>query len=322
MFTWPGTPTARAEIHEIADFAELKAWRDGITSTTAISQDLGRLDDQIPNNITDEEETDEISDHDETVDQEDGIQLTEEICSEILLRQEACRENYPFLLTGQGYTLQVCPDFPSSKYSIYKYLLLATRLDMNTNRSHSDINGTLLLEELAAAVAREYLGERADSLVFGTASGTSGFENKVDLLCQRIGEGGGFRNPDIARSRKQDANLDVVAWKDFTDRRPGKIILFGQCKTGTHYKDTLAQLQPDTFCKNWMRSTPAVTPVRMFFISEDLPADHWDSTVRESGILFDRSRIIDFFREIDEDLLNRIEIWTDTAARKNDLPSL
>ena len=45
MFKWPETPSPRAEANELADFAELEAWRQGSFSRTEFSKALGRLDD-------------------------------------------------------------------------------------------------------------------------------------------------------------------------------------------------------------------------------------------------------------------------------------
>ncbi len=192
---------------------------------------------------------------------------------------------------------------------------------MRDNRIHADIDGALLFEELAAEVAREYLGARAESIVFGTAAGTTTFSDKVNELCQQLKEGVRFVNRCEARPTENDGKLDVVVWKHFTDGLAGKIIAFGQCKTGTNYKNTLTQLQPDAFCKKWLHSSPAITPVRMFFISEALSRCHWQNTAYEAGVLFDRCRIVDFCDCVREDVLRKLQMWTTAAAQQTELPS-
>ena len=139
MFKWPGTPSAHAPEHELADFAELVCWQHRSTSTTAPCADLGRLE------------------------------------------------------------------------------------------------------------------------VFGTSAGLSDFREKADRLCQRLREGEGFLNRDRAEPTQRDGQLDVVVWKPFADGDPGKLIAFGQCKTGTDHKDTVTQLQPDSFCRKWLHSSPVLT---------------------------------------------------------------
>ena len=136
-----------------------------------------------------------------------------------------------------------------------------------------------------------------------------------------IGRGrAGFVNRNRGRLTARDGNLDVVAWKPFADRRPGKLILFGQCKTGTHYRDTLAQLQPDAFCTKWVRDPLALAPVRAFFITEALPWSLWRNAVADAGLLFDRCRIIDFADGVNRAVLASLTAWTTAAAQASGLP--
>ena len=305
MFKWPGAPSPRAPEHELADFAELICWQQGNTSMTALSQSLGRLDENDYSDGVPEEE--------------DTSNDVEGAFSEIEKRAEACRGGYPFKIDDIGNSLHTARNIDSSKHIIYRYLLLATRMNMNDNRVHADTDGTLLFEKLASETSREYLGDRAESIVFGTADGASDFMGKVDDLCRKLREGGKSRNSDGSR-RQKDAKLDVVAWKPFTDQREGKLIAFGQCKTGTNWKGQVTQLQPDAFCSNWFESQPALTPIRMFFISEALSSVGWRNNAVNAGLLFDRCRIVDFSSEVSEQLLDQIAVWTDAAAKATGLP--
>ena len=307
MFKWPGAPSAYASKHELADYAELICWRQGSTSSTALSRLLGRLGDNDYSGGVPEEETTDTD--------------VEESYTEIEQRVMACRDGYPFKIMEPGYTLRANREGENYKHLIYKYLLLATRLNMKNNRVHADIDGALLLEDLSAEVAREYLGVRAESLVFGTAAGGTGFREKVDELCKQMKEGDGFVNRDGTPPREQDGRLDVVVWKHFTDSLPGKLIAFGQCKTGTDYRSTLTQLQPDSFCRKWLQSPLVITPVRMFFVSEALPRGHWYNVSSDAGLLFDRCRIVDFCDNISADILEKLRAWTAAASEATELPS-
>ena len=305
MFKWPGEPSARAPEHELADFVELATWQRNSMSMTALTKLLGRLDENdYSDGVPEEEERDRV---------------VEEAYMEIERRKEACRNGYPFVIGEQGDTLRADQDIPNNKHLIYKYLLLATRLNMKDNRVHADIDGALLFEELASEVAREYLGARAESFVFGTAAETHSFRDKVNDLCARIGEGDGFVNRDESPPRERDGKLDVVVWKHFTDGLAGKLIAFGQCKTGTNYKDSLTQLQPDSFCKKWLQSPLVLTPVRMFFVSEALPRSHWRNDSIDAGLLFDRCRIVDFCDNVSRDVLVKVTTWTAAAAKATEL---
>ena len=308
MFKWPSVPSVYAPRHELADFAELLCWQQGDTSATALTRLLGRLAE---------------NDYSEGVPEEEEVDWrVEEAFEEIERRQKACRDGYPFDFVDGENTIRVVGGPGRPAHALYKYLLLSTRLNMTSSRLHAEIDGTLLLEDLSAQVAKMYLGERAQSLVFGTAADGTGFKEKVDSLCLSLGEGGGYSNR-TPWSNVKDGKLDVVAWKPFADGLVGKLIGFGQCKTGTYYKDSLTELQPDGFIKKWMLKPMAVLPVRMFFISEALPltSDERFNISIDAGLLFDRCRIVDFCDGVDQEVMTTVREWTTAAATANGLPS-
>ena len=307
MFKWPGTPSPSSREHELADYAELDCWKHSTNSMARFSKELVRI-----------AENDHL---DGVPEVEEAEVVVEAAYDEIDRRREACRSNYPFEAIRQGKVIRLDHDSENPKHVIYKFLLLATRLNMKTNRKHAEIDGTHLFEELAETVARNYLGERAQGFVFGTSTATGDFKEKINTLCKKIGEGDRFHNRNNALPREQDGKLDIVVWKSFTDGLAGKLIAFGQCKTGTSYKDTLTQLQPDVFCRKWLNSSPVVTPVRMFFVAEALSSDHWHNTASDAGILFDRCRIIDFADKTNPELLAKISVWTKAAAVATELPT-
>ncbi len=306
MFKWPDSPSPRAPAHEIADFVELVCWKQGGTSINDVRAVLGRLDE---------------NDYSGGVPEEDDVDgVVEDAYREIERRKEACRRGYPFETDSTGNRLSMLEDRDSRRFVVYRYLLLATRLDMRSDRRNACIDGTSLLEELAAESAREYFGDRAESLVFGSGGGY-GFRHRVGELCNRLREGGGYRNDSDQRPTAKDGKLDVVVWKHFADRCPGKLIAFGQCKTGTHYRDAVTQLQPDSFCRKWLRKSPAFVPVRMFFVAEALSrSDRWYETVSDAGLLFDRCRIVDYCERVREDVLEKVSAWTVAGAEANELP--
>jgi len=309
MFKWPdGQPSARAPQHELADFLELRALRENGESMTGLSEFLGRNDE---------------NDYSQGVPADDHtVRLVEEAYEEIEARRERCGAGgYPFHVPPEGNSLHPLGKAANHRHVIYVYLLLATRLNMKSNRIHDGIDGTLLFEEVSAEVAREYLGARAESIVFGTNEG-SGFRAKVNELCKRMREGGGYREIDDQVFSPQDGKLDVVAWKHFSDGLPGKLTLFGQCKTGTNYGRELTQLQPDSFCKKWIELPLALTPVRLFFVSEALPESRWSEMSIDAGLLFDRCRIIDYCGNLSERVLERARVWTQAAARATGLPGI
>ena len=314
MFKWPNTPSPRAREHELADFAELLCWKEGTASITDLSQALGRIaENEYKNGVPEEEE-------DVPMDME-----IEGAFVEIERRKEACGGGYPFHIGENGSTIYAAEDVLQGDRRVYKYLLLATRLNMGTGkqseRMQDGIDGTLILEELSAETCREYFGKRAESMVFGTAAGSGNFPQKIDDLCGSIREGDGFKSSANNMLNIKDGKLDVVAWKHFSDELAGKLIAFGQCKTGTSFWNTLTQLQPDSFCRKWVQSALSKPPLSMFFVAEALhPVDWFGTAADVNGLLFDRCRIVDFSKRTRAQVLQKMEIWTRAAAEATELP--
>lgn len=302
MFKLPALPSPRADVHELADFAELLAWQNDSVSAREILAFLGRTGD---------------NEYNEGVDDEDDLNANalDDVMVEIDRRSKSCVGGYPFALDLKGTVLRHDPNDTSERAVVYRYLLLSTRLNMTADKVQANIDGTGLLEEISAAVLRCYLGyDRAKSIVFGTAIGGT-FPRKVDALCTALGEGGSFETLDPGPVNANDDRLDSVAWVPFSDMREGKLIIFCQCKTGSSWKEHTTQLQPDVFIKRWMKHrTFLVVPVRAFCVSEATCPTNWRGLVGYAGLLFDRLRVVDFLDRIDPGLLTRIQTWNAAAA--------
>lgn len=300
MFKLPNIPSPRANSHEIADFIELECVKRRTVSMRGIIAALNRIAD---NDYTDGTAEEDLIDS-----------CVESAFAEIENRIDYSNQRYPFTFDSTGNILHR-PKSDIDSFWIYVYLLLSTRLNMKDSRHFKGIDGSLLFEELSAEIAGNYLGDRASVLVFGTASTSiTNFENKIDELCNFMQEGGGFKNRNTTSPTAKDGKLDVVVLKHFCDQKPGKLIGFGQCKTGTNWKDTLNQLQPDSFCRKWLSDMPAFTPVRLFFLCEALSRNNWRDNSVDAGILFDRCRLMDYSNEISNPLREKIIEWSKAAV--------
>lgn len=325
MFKWPDIPSEQSSAHEIADFMELHAWRDESVSVLAMSHAIARIaENDYGFDSPEEDENDHYSSSSGLPEEEEEVlvgQRLHDAYTEIEQRLISCGNTlgYPFEIETPENSLRM--DFSEScnRHVVYQYLLLITRLGMGGNYRFSNISGTDLFEELCAQIAKSYLGNRAESFVFGTGSGGS-FRDKITDLTRRVGEGAGAK--DNISSTTKDGKLDVVAWKPFSDQNSGKLILFAQCKTGTGYRHSVTQLQPDGFCQKYIRQQPAVLPVRAFFVSEALPRTgttsqvEWDDLATDAGLLFDRCRIIDYCDSLEDATVERIRTWTGAAAEE------
>lgn len=300
MFKLPARPSSRADIHELADFAELLAWANGRISAREIVAFLGREGESYPN------------DGCEDVD-DDNADALDEVSSEIEKREKACSGRYPFELDSAGNVLHYRPKDEVSTW-LYGYMLLSTRLNMNSDRMQAGIDGTTLLEEISAEGLRRYLGlGRAKSMVFGTAAGCANFPARVTALCKDVGEGYQFRNNQNIAMNAKDDKLDVVAWLPFADNESSKIIVFGQCKTGTAWTEQLCHLQPDSFIKKWIDIPFTYDPARAYLVSESIDRSKWKGYAIDGGVLLDRCRLVDCCDQIDPALLARVTAWSTGA---------
>ena len=302
-FKLPGKPSAKADIHELADFAELLAWAGIRQSVSAreIVAFLGREGDNANNEGCQD-------------DDDENARALEDVMVEIERRQKACRVGYPFSLDDRGNVIRYADD-GSVQTLLYCYLLLSTRLNMQSAKVQAGIDGTALLEEISAEVLRYYLGaDRAQSMVFGTAAGSADFPGKVNSLCRALNEGRGYRAIDPnAPVHANDDKLDVVGWIPFADRTPNQIIVFGQCKTGTAWTEQLCQMQVDAFLKSWVDGPFFLDPARAFFVSEAVNRTRWGRYSVSAGLLFDRCRLMDCCIELSAQLRRRLNKWTAAA---------
>ena len=242
-------------------------------------------------------------------------------------------KGYPFKINARGTSIEL-----KSRRSVkrppelYIYLLLATRLNMKSERNQDGEDGAALFELLCKEIAANYWGgptESVSSMVFGTARAIdlpdegeldrTEFENAVNALCRQIGEGYRFQADTTSRVRAKDGKLDIVVCKNFADARAGKLIGFGQCKTGTHWERDLHKLQPRDFCMKWLLKSPVVDPVRMYFVTDRLPKDDWYDRSRDGGLLFDRCRIIEYSDPVEKPLMASLRKWVKAAAKAKGL---
>jgi hypothetical protein len=199
MFKLPnGLPALRTSPQEWADYAEYKALKRGsIAILELIKAPLMVADELLSNGI--EDETDKF------------INKADEITTEIKRRRTITRNQYPFSLTNNGYSLQYDNSEEVSDL-VYRFLLLTTRLSMKTEKIQNGIDGTQVFEKLSAEVALSFFGTNSKVDILGTSkTDVGGFREKLLEIVRKIGEGGQI-HPNEG-FRPQDDNIDVIVWK-------------------------------------------------------------------------------------------------------------
>lgn len=284
--------------YEVADFLEYECLKNGIgVSAMSYRSLLSISDDEINNEGI--ESSDDFSVH-----------KLDEAIAECQRRERHCSGNYPFI--PRHGALELRPDAVWHK-DIYTFLLFATRLDMQSERMQDGHDGTKLFEFLCAKVAKEYYGSHCNSEVFGTASEGS-FHDKVEALIGKLHISGQFKAPEGSTGRQKDGNLDIVSWIPFADKKDGQLIALGQCKTGTSWDGTLTELNPDNFFSCYSTQQPYSLALKMFFVAESFGNYKWEERCTDGGILFDRTRIMEYLpSSLDEQLLGNIRAWNAAA---------
>lgn len=299
-FKLPAKPTAGADVHELADLAELMAWANKAVSAREILALLGREGENDRNEGCED-------------DDDRNADAFDEVSAEFERRQVACGGRYPFSLDASGNVLRYTPVDDMSSW-LYGYLLLSTRLNMTDSRMHAGIDGTVILEHVSAIGLQQYFGSmRAQATVFGTAAGSAGFPARVTHLCGQLGEGFQFKNNHNLPMNAKDDKLDVVAWLPFEDRKVSKVIVFGQCKTGTAWTEQLCRLHPVDFIKKWVETPFVFDPLRAYCVSEAVSRTRWAGYAIEGGLLFDRCRLVDCCDEMEIPLYNSMVRWSRAA---------
>lgn len=266
-----GVPAPRdlSDSVELADWLELKALssRDGNASKSDLASLLRRAGGSSAGSL------DEV----------------ERLClaafTELESRPTAACDSYPFVVKPP--LILSKPD-PIVAYSEYVFCLCLSAWRW-ANAVERPANARQLFEDLSCHAAKNFIG--GESLRFASPRSPEirQFKKAVNRLCELVGEGGGYRALQPA-ARKKDDTLDVVAWKHFPDARYGKLVLFGQCASGSNWISKRSELQPNAFIGQWIGNF-SVDCVRAFFVPHRIRTDAWEETVRKAGIPFDRCRV-------------------------------
>lgn len=291
----------------VADYIEyLCVIRECSVSSQGLRALLSISNDEIDNNGVESSDDESI----DSLDQAIGA---------CVVRSNHCNGRYPFAYE----TNSICLSKENSQYKdIYTFLLLSTRLNMNSQKIQGGHDATKIFERLCAIVAKEYFGNHSQVLVFGTSE-EGGFRDHVENMLSKIHIDASIKKPFGSTGRQKDGNLDIVAWIPFSDKKDGQMIAMGQCKTGENWESMLTELQPQAFFAKYTTGRPYAEILRLFFVTESFGDYKWAERCIDGGVLFDRTRIIEYLPSvIDSQLMKDISEWNEAAIiseRRNNL---
>lgn len=307
MIDADAVPEATASRERHADFLEIQAFKS-LKRSVSFQEFLGDL--RIANAteaIADSEGRDEEDQPDDRAES-----LAEAAFSEIDDRNRACGHDpkwYPFEVSGNTLTLRENADA-----SLYTFLALLSLCGKDAGPI--DMSGERIFEEVCAKATEAYLGgphRHVRSYVFGFPRPKlpKGFKPALDALCKEMGEGGAHHAGREKLSHQKDAKLDVVAWREFEDRRKGKLIVFGQCATGKNWGGKVMELpDPIDWWTTWIADRPTVRPVRAFFVPHRVDQEEWFDAGVRGGLLYDRCRITSLASGMDPGLQDTWARWS------------
>jgi len=207
-----------------------------------------------------------------------------EVADELRRRAYAAGSAYPFIIDGSVISAQAY----RRKFFPYLFCLCLSYFG-DQRKANKRIFAQRLFEDLSSIAAGNYVSGEAIRFAWPRRGISRSFESAVNHFCAEcIGEGQGFRQQPILCSK--DSRLDVVAWRDFPDKLPGKLLLFGACSSGNDWIEKLCELNPDSFCRKWMAEQP-ISLVRAFFVPHRIDHLRWKHRSWDAGIIFDRCRI-------------------------------
>ena len=249
---------------------------------------------------------------------EEGLALfAEQVLAELEYRSDVLGADYPFVLRDAGAQWRVVPaarrvdDRRGAAHCCYVFCLLASALrgDCIHGVRAAELKRIMerLFQEVAVDAAAAIINGNAVSFGWPRPEGT-GFRPALADACQQLGLGEPLQDlPAWSRGQDKDAGIDVIAWREFRDRRPGKLVLLGQVASGRNWPSKSVKNDTYRFFA-WFSKSPTEHFIPSIFIPfpqyhecrphDETPfadvaeAEAW-LRERSLGLVVDRLRIVE-----------------------------
>jgi len=248
-------------------------------------------------------------------------ELADDILDELQYRSDTLKDQYPFELRVRGQQWQLLPSAPSADLlamagrRCYVFCLLNSAIrDKSirgkdiTGRNETPVERAMAdhFQVISAEAAADFIG--GDVISFGwPRPGGTAFQPALKDVSQKLALGKPLETvPLWASGREKDAGIDVIAWRDFVDFRPGKLILLGQVASGNNWKGKSVESDTSHFF-SWFSERPTKHYIPAIFIPfpqhhecqgkkneefEAVAAAQAWLREQEFGLVLDRLRII------------------------------
>jgi hypothetical protein len=254
--------------------------------------------------------------------------IAESVFEELEFRSSVLKDRYPFVLEYRGaqWSLRFRPISTNAcvgARACYIFCLLSSAV--RDHRIDGDGEGLKNLkaqlprhfETLSSAIAAEIVNGRSFQLGWPRTDGSC-FRNALERLCREIGTGRPIEHePPWSQGREKDSGIDIVAWREFADFGPGKLVLLGQVASGNNWEEKSVKTAVPNF-NSWFSEALTEHYVPAIFVpfpqhhkcqgklnnsfSNVAKAEAWRRE-RNFGLVIDRLRIV----ELANDRLFEIE---------------
>lgn len=247
----------------------------------------------------------------------DRTRRANEVLDEIDHRAQTLGDDYPFRIeaTRMQWRLSIASpngnDRVEAARDCYLFCLLTSAI--RDNRINGGTVAALRqsmanhFQAVATAAAAEILNGEAISFGSPRPSGL-GFRPALAEASQRMRLGKPLESvPLWSNGREQDAGIDVIAWRDFRDGRPAKIVMLGQVASGNDWGEKSVENNTYRFF-DWFSKRPTQHYVPSIFIPfpqhhecleredaafEEVAVDRAWHLERGFGVIVDRLRIVE-----------------------------
>lgn len=224
--------------------------------------------------------------------------------------------HYPFDLEfrSQSWRLVMRPDAGEQEIAAsracYVFCLLTCAIRDNRIRGNGLAPLSLAMpnhfQAIATQAAAGLMGGDAYSFGSPRPSGL-GFRPALTEVSTLIKLGKPLEHEPLwSNGQEKDAGIDVIAWRDFADGRPGKLVLLGQVASGNNWIDKTVKSDTPTFM-SWFSEHPTKHYIPAIFIPfpqhhnctgrpdaafEDVASAEAWLREQEFGLVIDRLRIV------------------------------
>ena len=243
-------------------------------------------------------------------------ECADEVLAEIEHRAETLDDDYPFDFDLERQQWRLSLASPAQDVRIraartcYLFCLLTSAVrDGRISGNTASIQQPMAnhFQAIATDAAAGVLNGQAISFGFPRPSGL-GFRPALADASRKMRLGTPLESPPLhSNGQEKDAGIDVIAWRDFRDGRPSKLVLLGQVASGHDWKEK--SVKNDTYrFFDWFSQRPTEHCIPSIFIPfpvhhecgaqagvafEDIAIANAYHFERGFGIIVDRLRIVE-----------------------------